>query len=77
MHGGSSACTVLNKGYSHIGYFYSLQDYFEDLVKFMSSGPSFALVLTKGQKGDTILHDWRDMIGPTSVEEAKDQAPDR
>lgn len=54
-----------------------VQEYFEDLVKFMASGPSHVLVLTKGQTDDSIIHDWRDMLGPPSVEEAKEQAPNR
>ena len=53
------------------------QDYFEDLVKFMSSGPSHVLVLTKGQTDDSIIKDWRDMLGPPAVEDAQEQAPDR
>ncbi|XP_025103800.1 thioredoxin domain-containing protein 3 homolog isoform X3 [Pomacea canaliculata] len=57
--------------YSHL----KDEEYFEDLVKFMASGPSHVLVLTKGQTDDSIIHDWRDMLGPPSVEEAKEQAP--
>ncbi|XP_046555994.1 LOW QUALITY PROTEIN: thioredoxin domain-containing protein 3 homolog [Haliotis rubra] len=52
------------------------EEYFNDLVEFMSSGPSCVLVLTKGQKGDTVIKEWRDLIGPTNVEEAKDKAPE-
>ncbi|XP_013400544.1 thioredoxin domain-containing protein 3 homolog isoform X4 [Lingula anatina] len=60
--------------------FYSAQqdqfkEHFEDLVSFMSSGPSHVLVLTKGS-GEGIIQEWRDLLGPTSVEEAKEQAPD-
>ncbi|XP_067686637.1 thioredoxin domain-containing protein 6-like isoform X8 [Haliotis asinina] len=51
------------------------EEYFEDLIQFMSSGPSCVLVLTKGHKGDTVITEWRELIGPTSVEEAKDKAP--
>ena len=43
----------------------------------MTSGPSHVLVLTKGETGDTVISDWRDMLGPASVEEAKENAPDR
>ena len=53
------------------------QEYFEDLVKFMSSGPSHVLVLTKGQADDSIIKDWRDMLGPPAVEDAKELAPER
>ena len=54
-----------------------LQEYFEDLVQFMSSGPSYVLVLTKGETGEGIVEEWRSLLGPASVEEAKEQAPDR
>ena len=53
------------------------QEYFEDLVKFMSSGPSHILILTKGETGEGIIEEWRSLLGPASVEEAKEQAPDR
>lgn len=46
-------------------------------MKFMSSGPSHVLVLTKGQADDSIVKDWRDMLGPPVVENAKEQAPER
>lgn len=57
--------------------FFHLQDFFEELVKFMSSGPSHVLVLTKGQADDSIIKEWRDMLGPPAVEDAKEQAPER
>ena len=43
----------------------------------MSSGPSVILVITKGETGDTIIEEWRELIGPKAVEEAKEKAPDR
>ena len=43
----------------------------------MSSGPSFALVLTKGGKGENVLQEWREMLGPPTVEKAKEEAPER
>jgi len=52
------------------------EEYFEDLVKFMSSGPSHVLVLTRGQSDDSIIKDWRDMLGPPAVEDAKEYTPD-
>ena len=54
-----------------------MQEYFDELIKFITSGPSHLLVLTRGTTGETIVKDWRDMIGPTNVEEAKSEAPDR
>ena len=53
------------------------QPFFEDLIKFMTSGPSVALVLTKGETGEGIIEEWRELLGPPSVEEAKESAPDR
>ncbi|GFR63332.1 thioredoxin domain-containing protein 3-like protein, partial [Elysia marginata] len=52
------------------------EEYFDELIKFITSGPSHLLVLTRGTTGETIVKDWRDMIGPTNVEEAKSEAPD-
>ena len=46
-------------------------------MKFMTSGPSHVLVLTKGDTGDHVIDDWRELLGPSSVEDAKEQAPDR
>ncbi|XP_076450985.1 thioredoxin domain-containing protein 6-like isoform X20 [Babylonia areolata] len=58
--------------YSHL----SSEEYFNDLVSFMSSGPSHVLVLTKGQEDDSIIKDWRDMLGPPTVEDAKEKDPE-
>ncbi|XP_071148198.1 thioredoxin domain-containing protein 6-like isoform X7 [Mytilus edulis] len=58
--------------YSHL----QDQDFFEDLVKFMTSGPSHVLALTKGKTGENIIDEFRDLIGPTDVEEAKTQKPE-
>ncbi|KAL8583280.1 hypothetical protein ACOMHN_043057 [Nucella lapillus] len=52
------------------------EDYFENLVSFMTSGPSHMLVLTKGQEDDSVIKDWRDMLGPPTVEDAKEKAPE-
>ena len=43
----------------------------------MSSGPSVILVITKGDTGDTIIEEWRELLGPKKVEDAKDTAPER
>lgn len=61
-------------------HFYShLQEepFFDDLVQFMTSGNSHVLVLTKGRTGDNIISEFRDLIGPTEVEEAKEAKPER
>eukprot|EP00794_Sanderia_malayensis_P017266 gene17266-18990_t len=53
-------------------------DRFEQLIDFMSSGPVLSLVLSK--KGDDagygLIPELRDMIGPTDVNIAKEEAPD-
>lgn len=58
-------------------FFISLQEFFEDVIKFMTSGPSHVLALTKGKTGENIISEFRDLIGPTDVDEAKTQAPER
>ena len=40
--------------------------FFNDLVKFMSSGPVVALVL----QGDGAIKKWRDLMGPTNSQQA-------
>ena len=40
--------------------------FFNDLVKFMSSGPVVALVL----EGDGAIKKWRDLMGPTNSQQA-------
>ena len=64
--------SCINAGFSFI-----LQEFFDNLCEFMSSGPSVVLVLTKGATGEGIIDEWRDMLGPANVEEAKENAPDR
>lgn len=48
------------------------QDYFEKLIQHMSSGPVMALALCR----EDAVTNWREMLGPKNVEEAKDIAPD-
>lgn len=47
------------------------RSFYNDLISFMTSGPLVALVL---RKKDAITA-WRSLIGPTSVEKAKKEAP--
>ena len=35
------------------------------------------LVITKGKTGENIIKEFRDLIGPPGVDEAKEQAPER
>uniref|UniRef100_A0A8C4ZD58 Nucleoside diphosphate kinase B n=1 Tax=Gadus morhua TaxID=8049 RepID=A0A8C4ZD58_GADMO len=50
--------------------------YFEELVRFMSSGPSHILVLSRAGPGPAnVVQAWLDFMGPTDVEEAKRDKP--
>ena len=46
-------------------------------VSFAGSGPCMTLVLTKGDTGEGVVEEIRDLIGPPDVELAKQEAPDR
>lgn len=59
--------------YSHL----QEEPFFDELVGFMTSGNSHVLVLTKGRTGENIISEFRDLIGPTAVEEAKEAKPER
>lgn len=59
--------------YSHL----QEEPFFDELVSFMTSGNSHVLVLTKGRTGENIISEFRDLIGPTAVEEAKEAKPER
>ncbi len=49
------------------------KDYYDSLCTKMSSGPVLALCLAR----EFAVEKWRELIGPTSIEQAKDEAPDR
>ena len=53
------------------------EENFEDIVDFMTSGPCIILVISKGDTGENIIEEWRDMLGPKDVELAKEEAPER
>lgn len=50
---------------------------FEDLVQFMSSGPSHILVLSQIEGTANIIPAWREFIGPADIEEARRENPER
>ncbi|XP_007115071.2 thioredoxin domain-containing protein 3 [Physeter macrocephalus] len=52
---------------------YENKDYFGNLIENMTSGPSLALVLVR----ENGLGHWKQLIGPSTVEEAKEYLPDR
>ncbi|XP_031714377.1 thioredoxin domain-containing protein 6-like isoform X2 [Anarrhichthys ocellatus] len=49
---------------------------FEDLVRFMSSGPSHILVLSQVEGSAYVVPAWREFIGPTDIEEARRDKPE-
>ncbi|KAK0149510.1 Thioredoxin domain-containing protein 3 [Merluccius polli] len=52
------------------------EPHFEELVQFMSSGPSHVLVLSQGEEGSAdVVPAWLDFMGPSDVEEAKRDKP--
>ncbi|XP_015993539.1 thioredoxin domain-containing protein 3 [Rousettus aegyptiacus] len=51
---------------------YKNEDYFENLIENMTSGPSLALVLLR----DNGLQHWKKLIGPNTLEEAKECLPE-
>nr|XP_058930790.1 thioredoxin domain-containing protein 3 [Kogia breviceps] len=52
---------------------YENKDYFGNVIENMTSGPSLALVLVR----ENGLRHWKQLIGPSTVEEAKEYLPDR
>ncbi|XP_022535892.2 thioredoxin domain-containing protein 6 [Astyanax mexicanus] len=52
------------------------EPYFQELVQFMSSGPSHVLVISKPEGCDDVIPAWREFLGPTDIEEAKREHPD-
>ncbi|XP_072181200.1 thioredoxin domain-containing protein 3 homolog isoform X3 [Diadema setosum] len=51
-------------------------EHFNELVTFMSTGPSCILVLTRGDTGEGVVADVRNLIGPKDVDLAKEEAPE-
>ena len=49
------------------------KDYYDSLCTRMSSGPMLALCLAR----EFAVEKWREVIGPTSVEQAKEESPER
>ncbi|KAK1789225.1 hypothetical protein P4O66_015169, partial [Electrophorus voltai] len=52
------------------------EPYFEELVRFMSGGPSHVLVIAKPEGSDDTIPAWREFLGPVDVEEAKREHPE-
>ncbi|XP_030283333.1 thioredoxin domain-containing protein 3 homolog [Sparus aurata] len=49
---------------------------FEDLVQFMSSGPSHVMVLSQVEGSANVIPAWREFIGPADIEEARREQPE-
>ena len=54
-----------------------VQENFEDVCVYQSSGISHILVLTKGNFGETIIEEWLEVLGPPNVAEAQEAAATR
>nr|XP_054754217.1 thioredoxin domain-containing protein 3 homolog isoform X6 [Lytechinus pictus] len=52
------------------------EEHYEELVTFMASGPSKILVLTRGDTGEGVVSDIRNLLGPKDIEVAKEEAPE-
>ncbi|XP_034430134.1 thioredoxin domain-containing protein 6 isoform X1 [Hippoglossus hippoglossus] len=52
------------------------EDCFQDLVQFMSSGPSHILVLSQVEGSASVVPAWREFIGPADIEEARREKPE-
>ncbi|XP_026151444.1 thioredoxin domain-containing protein 6 [Mastacembelus armatus] len=49
---------------------------FEDLIQFMSSGPSHVLILSQAEGSANVVPAWREFIGPADIEEARREKPE-
>ncbi|XP_072117582.1 thioredoxin domain-containing protein 6-like isoform X3 [Mobula birostris] len=54
----------------------SEESHFEELIRFMSSGPCRALVISEPEGTDEVIPLWKEFIGPTDVEIAKQEKPE-
>ncbi|XP_058643680.1 thioredoxin domain-containing protein 6 isoform X3 [Onychostoma macrolepis] len=52
------------------------EPYFQELIQFMSSGPSHVLVICKTEGCEDVIPAWREFIGPPDVEEARRMQPE-
>ncbi len=51
--------------------FYIIKPHFDELVKYMTSGESCVLALSKEGNSEDVIYKWREDIGPTDIEEVK------
>ena len=63
---------VTKELYSHL----QEESFFPELVTFMTGGPSVVLLLSKmGLTGEGVIQEFRDIIGPFDMEQAKAESP--
>lgn len=53
------------------------QPYFQELIRFMSSGPSHVLVISNPGGTDDVISAWQAFLGPGDIEEVKRGHPER
>ena len=64
---------VTRELYSHL----QEESFFPELITFMTGGPSVILLLSRmGLTGEGVIQEFRDIIGPFDVEQAKAESPD-
>ena len=51
--------------------------YINTCTLYDASGPCMTLVLSKGETGEGVIDDFRQLIGPADVDTAKQEAPTR
>ncbi|XP_053090399.1 thioredoxin domain-containing protein 6 isoform X3 [Pangasianodon hypophthalmus] len=52
------------------------EPYFQELIRFMSSGPSHVLVISNPEGTDDVISAWQAFLGPAGIEEAKREHPE-
>ncbi|KAK3569066.1 hypothetical protein QTP86_021528, partial [Hemibagrus guttatus] len=64
--------TEAQKFYQHK----AAEPYFQELTRFMSSGPSHVLVISNPEGSDDVITAWQAFLGPSDIEEAKRKHPE-
>ncbi|XP_060684129.1 thioredoxin domain-containing protein 6 [Hemiscyllium ocellatum] len=68
---------TLTKEEAHDFYRHKAEEsHFEELIQFMSSGPCHILILSRPEGTVDVIPLWREFIGPTDVQVAKQERPD-
>ncbi|GAA6084909.1 thioredoxin domain-containing protein 6, partial [Tachysurus ichikawai] len=65
--------TEAQKFYQHK----AAEPYFQELIRFMSSGPSHVLVISNPEGSDDVISAWQAFLGASDIEEAKRKHPER